>query len=152
MAIKRSRSRAREASEVGLRAKALAREVWFAGLGVVAKTQVEPAQRIVALIERGRALRVRGLKALRQAVGRVFARPEFKAFARQARAWRREADVRADRLERALKSPMQRVLSSLGLPTRRELDTLARHIDALARSVDAISGARPKRRAARAAR
>jgi len=151
MANKRARGRVREVSEFRLKARALARDVWFAGLGVVSRTQVEPAQRILALIDKGSALRARGLKVLERGVRRALARPELKAFARRARAWRREAGGRVDRFETVLQAPMQRVLAGLGLPTRREIETLARHVDALARSVDAMRGAPARSRRGRAA-
>lgn len=105
-------------------------DVWAAGLGALGESADRGRGRFDALVARGRRVQAEGGRAVREAIGRV-----EQAAARVADPTAAEADT--DGVERTVEA----VLSTAGLPERRDVDALHARIHGLHARLAALAGA-----------
>jgi poly(hydroxyalkanoate) granule-associated protein len=121
-----------------------AQQIWLAGLGAFGKTQEEGAKVFEALVKEGRHLEARTRKvagAKMSEVTRQFGRHASPATAKATATW--------DKLEQVFEDRVARALSRLGVPTKRDIHSLAKRVETLTASVQKLSGRRSPRAAAR---
>jgi poly(hydroxyalkanoate) granule-associated protein len=119
-----------------------AQEIWQAGLGAFAKAQHEGTKVFEALVKEGEGLsrKTRGLAEgkINDVTGKATkAASELstKAQASATEAW--------DKLEQVFEDRVARSLNRLGVPTRRDVQDLAKRVEELTASVQALSGPGP---------
>ncbi len=119
-----------------------AQEIWQAGLGAFAKAQQEGTKMFEALVKEGEGLskKTRSIAEgrINEVTGNVSkAASQFssKAQAQATEAW--------DKLEQVFEDRVARALNRLGVPTQRDVQTLAKRVEELTASVHLLSGAKP---------
>lgn len=121
-----------------------AQQIWLAGLGAFAKAQergtkfqAESARIFDALVKEGEARQ----SFVRKVTGNKMA----EAAARASGTW--------DKLEQVFEDRVARSLSSLGVPTKKEIETLSKRVAELTEAVQNLSEGKakpaPRRRAAK---
>ena len=121
-----------------------AQQIWLAGLGAFGKTQEEGAKVFEALVKEGRHLEARTRKVAGAKMSEVtsqVARHASQATAKATATW--------DKLEQVFEDRVARALSRLGVPTKRDIQSLAKRVETLTSSVQKLSGRRVPRAAAR---
>lgn len=133
-----------------------AQEIWQAGLGAFAKAQQEGSKVFDVLVKEGEGLskKTRGMAEgkINEVTGNVNkvtgnvskAASQFssKAQASATEAW--------DKLEQVFEDRVARALNRLGVPTQRDVQTLAKRVEDLNASVQGLSGAKPAAKKAKA--
>ena len=121
-----------------------AQQIWLAGLGAFAKAQArgtkfqaESARIFDALVREGEA---------RQSFGRkVTGKKVAEAAAKASGTW--------DKLEQVFEDRVARSLSSLGVPTKKDIESLSKRVTELTEVVQGLNGGKakpaPRRRAAK---
>ena len=99
-----------------------AQQIWDAGLGAFAKAQEEGNKVFETLVGEGEALQE---KTRRKVAGLRVAEMASKATG----TW--------DKLEQVFEARVARALGRLGVPTRKEIDALAKRIDRLSAALEA---------------
>jgi poly(hydroxyalkanoate) granule-associated protein len=117
-----------------------AQQIWLAGLGAFGKAQTEGQKVFQALVQEGVSLQ----KRTRAAVGGDKVAEMGKMAGKMAGQAGGKANAAWDKLEQVFEDRVARALGSLGVPTRADLEDLARRVDALNASVKAL-GTRPAR-------
>lgn len=121
-----------------------AQQIWLAGLGAFGKTQAEGQKVFKALVEEGASLqkRTRGLVGGEKVaeMGKMAGKMAGQASGKANAAW--------DKLEQVFEDRVARALGRLGVPTKADLEDLAKRVDALNASVKALH-ARPRKAPAR---
>lgn len=129
-----------------------AQEIWQAGLGAFAKAQQEGTKLFEALVKEGEGLSKKTrsvaegkINEVTGNVSKAATELSSKAQAQATEAW--------DKLEQVFEDRVARALNRLGVPTQRDVQTLAKRVEELTASVHALSGAKtaPARKAARPA-
>ena len=112
-----------------------AQQIWLAGLGAFAKAQEEGNKVFDALVKEGETIQ----KKTRKAADEKIAVVAGKAVG----TW--------DRLEQVFEDRVARSLSSLGVPTKKDIEALSRRVAELTEVVQNLEGAKPaaRRRAAK---
>ncbi|HMM54697.1 MAG TPA: phasin family protein [Candidatus Desulfobacillus sp.] len=112
-----------------------AQQIWLAGLGAFAKAQAEGMKAFNSLVKEGEGLQVRTSKVASARVA--------EAAAKASGTW--------DKLEQVFEDRVARSLSSLGVPTKKDIETLSKRVAELTEVVQSLNGAKPaaKRRATR---
>ncbi len=120
-----------------------AQQIWLAGLGAFAKAQargtkiqVEGAKMFEALVKEG--------EARQSFVRKVAGDKVAEAAARATGTW--------DKLEQVFEDRVARSLSSLGVPTKKDIETLSKRVAELTEVVHKLNGEKkpaPRRRAAK---
>ena len=105
--------------------KESAQQIWLAGLGAYAKAQEEGNKVFDALVKEGEAIQ----KKTRQAADEKMAVVAGKA----AGTW--------DRLEQVFEDRVARALSSLGFPTKKDIDKLSKRVAELTAVVQKLTEA-----------
>ena len=114
-----------------------AQQIWLAGLGAFVKAQQEGSKVFEALVKEGEAV---------QAKTRKVAEEKVVEFTKQATGtW--------DKLEQVFEDRVARALHSLGVPTKQDVQTLAKRVAELTEVVQKLTeaeeqGAVARRRAA----
>lgn len=142
---------AREAAESGQRfhrgVMDSAQQVWLAGLGALARTQQEGGKFFDALVEEGARV---------SAKTHQYAQTQLKQAREQAEPWvdgaRKQADAAFGKLEQVLDTRLGRALKRMQVPSRADIDDLARRIDALTREIHATRAPRQATKPAAAKR
>jgi poly(hydroxyalkanoate) granule-associated protein len=127
--------------------RASAQEIWQAGLGAFAKAQSEGTKLFEALVKEGEGLskKTRGLAEAK--IGEVTGNVTQAAARAQA-----SANDAWDKLEQVFEGRVARALNRLGVPTQRDVQSLAKRVEELTASVQALGGrAKPRVAAARKA-
>ena len=108
-------------------------QIWLAGLGAFSKAQAEGGKVFEALMKEGKSLEARtreiterGLPGLSQGVASATEQATTKA----AATW--------DKLEQIFQDRVARSLSTLGVPTNKEMRALIRRVDELAAALQAL--------------
>jgi poly(hydroxyalkanoate) granule-associated protein len=101
------------------------RNLWLAGVGVVAQVEEEGRELFDTLVERGRKVETRQFKALDRTVARTSERV-------------REL---SERIEERVEEGARGVLHRLGLPTRDDFEALSGRVQALAQKLDRVAAA-----------
>jgi poly(hydroxyalkanoate) granule-associated protein len=112
-----------------------AQQIWLAGLGAFAKAQAEGMKAFNSLVKEGETLQSRTTKAAGEKVA--------EAAARASGTW--------DKLEQVFEDRVARSLSRLGVPTKKDIETLSKRVAELTEVVQNLNGekAAPRRRAAK---
>lgn len=114
-----------------------AQQIWLAGLGAYAKAQQEGNKVFDALVREGEAI---------QATTRKMAEDKVQEMAAKATGtW--------DKLEAVFENRVSKALNSLGVPTKADIDALAKRVAELTAEVEKLNGtpAAPKAAARRRA-
>ena len=134
----------RQARETTSQMGDAARKIWLAGLGAFAKAQergtkfqAESARIFDALVREG--------EARQSFVRKVTGKKVAEAAAKASGTW--------DKLEQVFEDRVARSLSSLGVPTKKDIETLSKRVAELTEVVQELSGGKakpaPRRRAAK---
>ena len=114
-------------NQLALTVKDSAQQIWLAGLGAFAKAQQEGGKVFNALVKEGESIQAR----TRQVTDEKVAAVAGKA----AGAW--------DRLELVFENRVARALASLGVPSNKDIDQLARRVAELTAVVEGLTQAKP---------
>ncbi len=133
-----------DANPLAQQVKDSAQQIWLAGLGAFGKTQAEGQKVFQALVQEGMSLqkRAQGMVGGHKVadVGKMAGKVAGQASGKANAAW--------DKLEQVFEDRVARALGSLGVPTKADLDDLAKRVDALNASVKALSAKPRKAKAA----
>ncbi len=111
-----------------------AQQIWLAGLGAFAKAQAEGMKAFNSLVKEGETLQSRTSKVAGEKVA--------EAAAKASGTW--------DKIEQVFEDRVARSLSRLGVPTKKDIETLSRRVAELTEVVQNLNGAaKPTRRAAK---
>ncbi len=111
-----------------------AQQIWLAGLGAFAKAQAEGMKAFSSLVKEGESIQSRTTKVAGEKVA--------EAAAKASGTW--------DKLEQVFEDRVARSLSSLGVPTKKDIETLSKRVAELTEVVQNLNGAaKPTRRAAK---
>ncbi len=136
---------AADANPLAQQVKDSAQQIWLAGLGAFGKAQAEGHKVFEALVKEGTALQQR----TRAAVGGDKVAEMGKMAGKVAGQASGKANAAWDKLEQVFEDRVARALGRLGVPTKADLDDLAKRVDALNASVKAL-GSLPKKAAKKA--
>lgn len=117
-----------------------AHQIWLAGLGAFAKTQEEGVKVFDALVKEGKAVEARTRKLAQSKV------EEMTATVGNAT---KTATATWDKLEQVFEDRVARALQRLGVPTNKDIQSLAKRVEELTESVQKLTGAAPAKPAAR---
>ncbi|BDI05512.1 phasin family protein [Sphaerotilus microaerophilus] len=113
-----------------------AQQIWLAGLGAYAKAQQEGNKVFDALVREGESI---------QANTRKMAEDKVQEMATKATGtW--------DKLEAVFENRVSKALNSLGVPTKADIDALAKRVGELTTEVEKLNGGAPKAAARRPAK
>ena len=112
-----------------------AQQIWLAGLGAFVKAQAEGMKAFNTLVKEGETLQSRTSKVASARVA--------EAAAKASGTW--------DKLEQVFEDRVARSLSSLGVPTKKDIETLSKRVAELTEVVQKLNGEKPaaRRRAAK---
>lgn len=117
-----------------------AQQIWQAGLGAFAKAQEEGGRVFSKLVKDGTDLQKRTRSKAGEKVGGV--RETVSGLADDIGS---KASGSWDKLEQVFEERVVRALSSIGVPTQKEIDALVKRVDQLSKAVAELSGkAAPK--------
>ena len=120
-----------------------ARHIWLAGLGAFAKAQGGGGKMFETLVKEGRSLQRKTQSLAEDKLNEVTGRMTAMADTVSAKAGKNW-----DKLETLFEARTARAMSKLGVPTAKDLESLAKRVEALAAAVAKLSGQAPARRAA----
>jgi len=100
-----------------------ATNIWLAGLGAFAKAQEEGGKLFEALVKEGEAVQNRASKSAQEALTDV----------------RGKATGTWDKLEQVFVDRVDRALKSLNVPTKHDIDTLAKRVEELTKVARKLS-------------
>jgi poly(hydroxyalkanoate) granule-associated protein len=134
--IKKLNELAEQGGESGLAAtvRESAANIWLAGLGAFAKAQEEGGKLFDALVKEGETVQKRASKSAQEAIG--------DARSKATGTW--------DKLEQVFVDRVSRALTSLNVPTKGDVDALAKRVEELTKATAKLShaleegGAKPK--------
>src|SRR5471032_2047431 len=112
-----------------------AQQIWQAGLGAFAKAQEEGGRVFSRLVKDGTDLQKRTRSKAEEKVADV--RETVSGLADDIGS---KASGSWDKLEQVFEERVLRALSSIGVPTRKDIDALARRVDELSKAVAQLSG------------
>lgn len=115
-----------------VRIRSSANQIWLAGLGAFAKAQGEGTKFFDGLVKEGEAVQAKAKKAAGSRISEVTARATG--------SW--------DKLEQVFEDRVAQVLSTLSVPTKKDIDALSHRVSTLTHEVKKIAGEKPHRRAA----
>lgn len=123
-------------SKLSATIKESAQQIWLAGLGAFAKAQEEGSKVFDALIREGESLQLKTRKVTEDKVAEIASKATG--------SW--------DRLEQVFEDRVARALGRLGVPTRKDVDSLSRRVKELTAQVEKLSNATPAKPARRGAK
>ncbi|HEX7644713.1 MAG TPA: phasin family protein [Burkholderiaceae bacterium] len=118
--------------------RASAQQIWQAGLGAFAKAQEEGGKVFAKLVREGTDLQKRTQKLAEGKVSDV-----TDTVSKMAGNVGKQASGSWDKLEQVFEERVSRALSSLGVPTRKDVAALTKQIEELSKAVAALSGKSP---------
>jgi len=124
-----------------------AQQIWLAGMGAFSKAQAEGGKVFEALVKEGMNLQKKTQSVAEEKISAVTGRMTSMAGEVQAKAGQHW-----DKLESIFEARTARAMNKLGVPTAKDLDSLARRVDALAAAVAKLSGKAPAKKVALAKR
>ena len=127
--------RAQERAEV---VRETAQNIWFAGLGALSLAEDEGGKAFRALVKRGASLDAKNRKALSAIVKDVEARVEIvrEQVTDATYGTRARLERGVEKVGTGVEQGVARVMHTLGVPTRGEIQMLTKKVDALTKSVD----------------
>lgn len=112
-------------SQLATKIKDSANQIWLAGLGAFAKAQAEGGKVFDALVQEGEAMQNRARKTAEDTLSDV----------------KSKATGTWDKLEQVFEDRVARALHSLSVPTRKDVDTLAKRVAELTKVAEKLSEA-----------
>jgi poly(hydroxyalkanoate) granule-associated protein len=119
-----------------------AQQIWLAGLGAFSKAQEEGGKVYKALIKEGNSLQKRSMQMTEDRVTEVTSK-----MTKLAGGLQKQANGTWDKLETVFEQRVERALTSLGVPTNKEIADLTRRVEQLTASVQKLSGTRAVKKA-----
>ena len=113
-------------NQLALTVKDSAQQIWLAGLGAFAKAQEEGGKVFDALVKEGETIQARTRKLTDERIAVVAGKA--------AGTW--------DRLEQVFEDRVARSLSSLGVPSKKDIDKLTKRVVELTAVVQSLSESR----------
>jgi len=123
------------------RVKASAKQIWLAGLGAFYTAQKEGTKIFDSLVEEGKSVQARTVKAAGDALGDI-----------KANVYKSLDQVSWDQLESVFEDRVARALHALNVPTKKDLDTLSKRVAELTAATQKMSEKMAPRAAKRPAR
>jgi poly(hydroxyalkanoate) granule-associated protein len=118
-------------SELAQTVRESAHQIWLAGLGAFAKTQEEGVKVFDALVKEGRVVEARTRKLAQSKVDEMTS-TVGKATKTATATW--------DKLEQVFEDRVARALQRLGVPTNKDIQSLAKRVEELTQSVHQLTG------------
>jgi poly(hydroxyalkanoate) granule-associated protein len=115
--------------------RASAHQIWQAGLGAFAKAQEEGGKVFNKLVQEGTALQRRTRAMSEDRVSDM-----TDTVTKVADGVSKQASGSWDKLEQVFEDRVMRALGAIGVPTRKDIDALARQVEQLASQVAELSG------------
>jgi len=115
-----------------------AQQIWQAGLGAFAKAQDEGGRVFAKLVKEGTELQKRTQKLAEDRVSGV-----TDTVTKMADNVSKQASGSWDKLEQVFEDRVARSLSSLGVPSQKDIQELTRRVEELNKAVAALSGKKP---------
>jgi poly(hydroxyalkanoate) granule-associated protein len=138
-------------SELANSVKASAQQIWLAGMGAFSKAQEEGGKVFEALVKEGVSLQKKTQGLAEERISAVTGK-----MTAMADGMSNKAGAQWDKLESIFEERVAKALNKMGVPSRKDIDTLIKRIDALSAKVGGKAGAAkkapakaPARRAAR---
>jgi len=119
-----------------------AQQIWLAGLGAFSKAQEEGGKVYKALIKEGNSLQKRTMQMTEDRVTEVTSK-----MTKLAGGLQKQANGTWDKLETVFEQRVERALTSLGVPTNKEIADLTRRVELLTASVQMLWGTRAVKKA-----
>lgn len=124
-------------SQLAAAIKESAQQIWLAGLGAFSKAQEEGTKVFEALVKEGNSIQKRTMKLTEDRVNEVTSK-----VTRMAGSFQKQANASWDKLEGVFEERVQRALTRLGVPTKKEIHALTKRVEELTASVQKLSGGR----------
>ncbi len=115
-----------------------AQQIWQAGLGAFAKAQEEGGKVFAKLVKEGTELQKRTQKLAGAKVSDV-----SETVTKMADNVSKQAAGSWDKLEQVFEDRVARSLTSLGVPSQKDIQALTRRVEELNKAVAALSGKKP---------
>ena len=112
-----------------------AQQIWLAGLGAFSKAQAEGGKVFEALVKEGK-----GLEALTRNFAGAKVSNVTRNFSKATDEATKTATQTWDKLEQVFESRVERALGRLGVPTKKEIDSLTKRVEALTASIEMLAG------------
>jgi poly(hydroxyalkanoate) granule-associated protein len=112
-----------------------AHQIWQAGLGAFAKAQEEGGRVFNKLVEEGTNLQRRTRSMAEDKVSEV-----TDTVTKVADGVSKQASGSWDKLEQVFEDRVARALSTIGVPTQKDIQELTRRVEQLSRAVAAVTG------------
>ena len=123
--------------------RASAHQIWQAGLGAFAKAQEEGGKVFAKLVKEGTDLQKRTQKLAEDKVSGV-----TDTVTKTADYVSKQATGSWDKLEQVFEDRVSRSLTSLGVPSKKDIQALTKRVEELSKAVAAQSGKKPAAKAA----
>jgi poly(hydroxyalkanoate) granule-associated protein len=127
--------------------KESAQQIWLAGLGAFAKTQEEGQKVFQALVKEGTSIQKRTVRVTEDRIGEIGGR-----FAKVAGEFQKQANGTWDKLETVFEERVDRALTRLGVPNRKDISALTKKVEDLTAEVSRLSGTPAKKPRAKKAK
>lgn len=121
-------------SEFAQTVRESAQQIWLAGLGAFAKAQASGSKFQAEGMKMFEALVKEG-EARQSFVRKVTGKKVAEAAAKASGTW--------DKLEQVFEDRVARSLSSLGVPTKKDIETLSKRVAELTEVVQSLNGGKP---------
>lgn len=110
-----------------------ARKIWLAGLGALATAEEQGTKVFQSLVERGETFETRSEKQIAKVKGQVKDVTD-------------KAEAQWGRIEKVVDERVTSAVQKLGIPSRKEVQTLTRRVEELTRKVEGLKpkAAKPK--------
>lgn len=115
-----------------------AHQIWQAGLGAFAKAQEEGGKVFAKLVKEGTDLQKRTQKMAENKVSDVTG-----TVTKMADNVSKQASGSWDKLEQVFEDRVSRSLTSLGVPSKKDIQALTKRVEELSKAVAALSGKKP---------
>jgi poly(hydroxyalkanoate) granule-associated protein len=112
-----------------------AQQIWQAGLGAFAKAQEEGGKVFAKLVKEGTDLQKRTQKMAEDKVSGV-----SDTVSKMADNVSKQASGSWDKLEQVFEDRVSRALTSLGVPTQKDIQILTKRVEELSKAVATLSG------------
>ncbi|HSY27688.1 MAG TPA: phasin family protein [Burkholderiaceae bacterium] len=115
-----------------------AQQIWQAGLGAFAKAQEEGGKVFAKLVKEGTDLQKRTQKLAENKVSDVTG-----TVSKMADNVSKQASGSWDKLEQVFEDRVSRSLTSLGVPSKKDIQALTKRVEELSKAVATMSGKKP---------
>jgi poly(hydroxyalkanoate) granule-associated protein len=126
--------------------KEQAEHIWLAGMGAFSKIQAEGAKGFEQLMKQGAALQKKTQGAAEEHISSVTSK-----MSAVAGGVGEKAGASWDKLESIFEARVERALNKLGVPSKKDIETLIKRIDELSAKASGTAAAKPARKAAKKA-